>query len=175
MSCIISSFYIKPQLQVFYYIYKGSCIISSFYIKPQPTIKCIITWLKLYYIFILHQTTTQVGLNKSQTALYYIFILHQTTTSMTCTKIMRRLYYIFILHQTTTACLSLLAAVSVVLYLHSTSNHNSRMDLLYELELYYIFILHQTTTSDMAERYQFKLYYIFILHQTTTQRIRLDW
>ena len=119
----------------------------------------------MYYIFILHQTTTQVGLNKSQTALYYIFILHQTTTSMTCTKIMRRLYYIFILHQTTTACLSLLAAVSVVLYLHSTSNHNSRMDLLYELELYYIFILHQTTTGQACAPMAWQV--VLYLHSTS--------
>ena len=34
----------------------------------------------LYYIFILHQTTTPVSSSRSRPSLYYIFILHQTTT-----------------------------------------------------------------------------------------------
>ena len=33
--CIISSFYIKPQLENFIFTLNKSCIISSFYIKPQ--------------------------------------------------------------------------------------------------------------------------------------------
>ena len=35
-SCIISSFYIKPQLLSRFFNLTFSCIISSFYIKPQP-------------------------------------------------------------------------------------------------------------------------------------------
>ena len=35
MCCLISSFYIKPQLQIIIQIYIFSCLISSFYIKPQ--------------------------------------------------------------------------------------------------------------------------------------------
>ena len=34
----------------------------------------------LYYIFILHQTTTRNVMEKWELQLYYIFILHQTTT-----------------------------------------------------------------------------------------------
>ena len=56
----------------------------------------------------------------------------------------------------------------VVLYLHSTSNHNTPRDLLIRKLLYYIFILHQTTTLAEEDGRADMLYYIFILHQTTT-------
>ena len=58
--------------------------------------------------------------------------------------------------------------VRVVLYLHSTSNHNLQVLVVYFLVLYYIFILHQTTTDDGDVTFNSVLYYIFILHQTTT-------
>ena len=35
-SCILSKFYIKPQLVRNYYAYSQCCILSKFYIKPQP-------------------------------------------------------------------------------------------------------------------------------------------
>ena len=37
-------------------------------------------YAQLYYIFILHQTTTIGLVNEQVITLYYIFILHQTTT-----------------------------------------------------------------------------------------------
>ena len=101
----------------------------------------------LYYIFILHQTTTINAKYFSPLLLYYIFILHQTTTKKLVTITKGKLYYIFILHQTTTATADLRKEMSciissfyikpqpllfpspshaVVLYLHSTSNHNLR-------------------------------------------------
>ena len=57
-SCIISSFYIKPQLYNIVFCICPRCIISSFYIKPQLGMQPIIPAFVLYYIFILHQTTT---------------------------------------------------------------------------------------------------------------------
>ena len=57
-----------------------SCIISSFYIKPQQLTDCMFGYAQLYYIFILHQTTTIGLVNEQVITLYYIFILHQTTT-----------------------------------------------------------------------------------------------
>ena len=57
----------------------------------------------------------------------------------------------------------------VVLYLHSTSNHNEYICDTLEDTLYYIFILHQTTTVLIFANNHVTLYYIFILHQTTTQ------
>ena len=127
--CIISSFYIKPQLKKVVSDLQGGCIISSFYIKPQrpaawlmQVYSCIISsfyikpqlkWLfpvereEMYYIFILHQTTTCGGCALCRFPLYYIFILHQTTTTDWATYSQGLLYYIFILHQTTTSCLIL--------------------------------------------------------------------
>ena len=62
----------------------------------------LITDMVLYYIFILHQTTTSGGKRMSWRKLYYIFILHQTTTILVLKFLKVELYYIFILHQTTT-------------------------------------------------------------------------
>ena len=58
--------------------------------------------IKLYYIFILHQTTTNNKSTYIPNLLYYIFILHQTTTTTNPMPAEMALYYIFILHQTTT-------------------------------------------------------------------------
>ncbi len=100
------------------------CIISSFYIKPQQALYHYAHARKLYYIFILHQTTTDPPKTQSGVMLYYIFILHQTTTYWHGKFMRTELYYIFILHQTTT---------------HNLGYTPARL-------LYYIFILHQTTT-----------------------------
>ena len=102
-------------------------------------------YIGLYYIFILHQTTTSSATIAATLSLYYIFILHQTTTFMYASESSSKLYYIFILHQTTTCaflqhpcscciissfyikpqlCLVPQLCSFVVLYLHSTSNHN---------------------------------------------------
>ena len=78
--CIISSFYIKPQRHINLIIMFMSCIISSFYIKPQQLTDCMFGYAQLYYIFILHQTTTSLHEVIAVGVLYYIFILHQTTT-----------------------------------------------------------------------------------------------
>ena len=43
----------------------------------------LLTEHQLYYIFILHQTTTNLYINFERNSLYYIFILHQTTTYTT--------------------------------------------------------------------------------------------
>ena len=80
MGCIISSFYIKPQLSISNLYNHLRCIISSFYIKPQPFFnfhtgsgRCIIS-----SFYIKPQLTNQGGIESGK--LYYIFILHQTTT-----------------------------------------------------------------------------------------------
>ena len=81
--CIISSFYIKPQQVKRLRFDDTRCIISSFYIKPQHVCTIIQTHSVLYYIFILHQTTTAHWAARHHDQLYYIFILHQTTTLVT--------------------------------------------------------------------------------------------
>ena len=165
----------------------------------------------LYYIFILHQTTTIIRPPLRRMRLYYIFILHQTTTYWHGKFMRTELYYIFILHQTTTrdrarnrihSCIISSfyikpqrhvfshAVKCVVLYLHSTSNHNNTLKEVLNvfcciISSFYIkpqhrrngllrptvvLYLHSTSNHNWVRiNYEaIKLYYIFILHQTTT-------
>ena len=56
----------------------------------------------LYFIWILHQTTTACWNSAVKRWLYFIWILHQTTTTCVKRSINHVLYFIWILHQTTT-------------------------------------------------------------------------
>ncbi len=143
--CLISLFYIKPQLFRLWQRPTVCCLISLFYIKPQRTPlakgkskRCLIS---LFYI-------------KPQLA-SWIYI-----TSWSC---LISLFYIkpqpsflFILHY------------SVVLYLCSTSNHNAIRGFSLIRELSYISVLHQTTTLLVTGGCLSQLSYISVLHQTTT-------
>ena len=143
-SCILSKFYIKPQLGDGAGRPAPRCILSKFYIKPQlgrqrsdfcgvvsyrnstsnhnPTLRC-----------------------RKEGALYLIEILHQTTTTERPEITTPGLYLIEILHQTTTFLLALFASMGCILskfyikpqqivfsvgddpvvsYRNSTSNHN---------------------------------------------------
>ena len=79
----------------------------------------------------------------SSALLYYIFILHQTTTLFSCHNPNALLYYTFILHQTTTPILAIIQECCVVLYLHSTSNHNTRQ--INVMPWYVVLYLHSTS------------------------------
>ena len=106
-SCIISFFYIKPQLQIWQILENKSCVISFFYIKPQLfrlTVKeisvvlypsstsnhnqrnLVSLLLSLCYILLLHQTTTPNRLLWKEWQLCYILLLHQTTTAPNCLR-----------------------------------------------------------------------------------------
>ena len=80
--CILSKFYIKPQLGQRRYSFGLRCILSKFYIKPQPV------WHKrsLQYVVSYRNSTSNhnsgVGVNATM-SLYLIEILHQTTTHAT--------------------------------------------------------------------------------------------
>ena len=122
-SCILSKFYIKPQLGIKFVTLYRRCILSKFYIKPQPLLTYFTqypvvsyrnstsnhnfpfflnSFSKLYLIEILHQTTTGVFGRPSEFQLYLIEILHQTTTYSVSKAFSSSLYLIEILHQTTT-------------------------------------------------------------------------
>ena len=101
-SCIISSFYIKPQLKKYSYICAIGCIISSFYIKPQPELElCARNCVVLY----LHSTSNHNEMLRPLSRMYVVLYLHSTSNHN---------------HP-----LSVLSVGRVVLYLHSTSNHNT--------------------------------------------------
>ena len=100
-SCILSKFYIKPQLIlwplslqiVVSYRNSTSNHNSKLIMSPKAV---------LYLIEILHQTTTGLVSMKKDLALYLIEILHQTTTELLMFFLVVPLYLIEILHQTTT-------------------------------------------------------------------------
>ena len=77
--CLISSFYIKPQLA--YHISQNwiYCLISSFYIKPQPSTEYV-----LCHHIVLYRLSTSNHNKKTAIIcckeLSYIVFLHQTTT-----------------------------------------------------------------------------------------------
>ena len=64
LGCILSKFYIKPQLEVVHCLETRRCILSKFYIKPQHS-GLQVNHIKLYLIEILHQTTTFWTTSKS--------------------------------------------------------------------------------------------------------------
>ena len=110
-SCILSKFYIKPQLFTSDRYPSRSCILSKFYIKPQPFHgrdaihdSCILS--KFYikpqrlsgtsrFIWVVsyrnstsnHNTTIIISLGG---ALYLIEILHQTTTFRKPSRLLAR-------------------------------------------------------------------------------------
>ena len=78
-SCLISSFYIKPQLPSLRYCKGTSCLISSFYIKPQHgPITTVRPSVVLYPLSTSNHNF--VGLQIYGIWLSYILFLHQTTT-----------------------------------------------------------------------------------------------
>ena len=189
--CVIFLFYIKPQRirkardfgRVVLYPYSISNRNCGAWRWGSP---------KLYYIPILHQTTTMlIGINLVD-LLCYISILHQTTTlkwylppPRSCViflfhikpqlSLVDRCPYLVVLYFYSTSnhnfYLHLQRAHDVVLYSYSTSNHNYVQRQKYEKMLCYILILHQTTTSPFVVKKSCLLCYISILHQTTTTSI----
>ena len=144
---------------------------------------------KLRYIFLLHQTTTIRVFTKTAEMLCYIFLLHQTTTLLcphNC-RVCCVISFFYIKPQqppmsARVECVVLyLSSTSnhnsapvhiekskVVLYLSSTSNHNGQFIFSTSSKLCYIFLLHQTTTYLVTNSVRGMLCYIFLLHQTTT-------
>ena len=140
----------------------------------------------MYYIFILHQTTTIASEYGPTTLLYYIFILHQTTTVKSWLALIDKLYYIFILHQTTTrqavvgeevGCIISSFYIKpqqvrphqnlsfVVLYLHSTSNHNLLSGGKFHSAV--VLYLHSTSNHNAFEAVQFYVSVVLYLHSTS--------
>ena len=121
--CIISSFYIKPQLVESALRLRRSCIISSFYIKPQHIGKSDIipTGCIISSFYIKPQLNSNGGLS-----IYVVLYLHSTSNHNRRLLKSRRGAVVLYLHSTSNHNfhLQVLAVNRVVLYLHSTSNHN---------------------------------------------------
>ena len=170
-SCILSKFYIKPQLPVSPIYTDGRCILSKFYIKPQPCRRqyadirvvsyrnstsnhnsrpALYDTLRLYLIEILHQTTT-IGQEQADfVELYLIEILHQTTTNYRRHHRDLLLYLIEILHQTTTWQQRIICAWTLYLIeiLHQTTTYNAAGRRTYGCILSKFYIKPQRSTRD---------------------------
>ena len=189
MRCILSKFYIKPQLSpgglcfqsVVSYRNSTSNHNRGFAIRLDTLVvsyrnstsnhNILIlrsVSIMLYLIEILHQTTTSGDSFLFCYMLYLIEILHQTTTPLLLRQRRRRLYLIEILHQTTTlaAAQNADAQLYLIEILHQTTTAGPPCA--WTLLLYLIEILHQTTTIILATIRTPWLYLIEILHQTTT-------
>ena len=99
--CILSKFYIKPQLRLERELARCSCILSKFYIKPQQIVRALIVQIVVSYrnstsnhneplalikirgVVSYRNSTSNHnyrGKKRVVIALYLIEILHQTTT-----------------------------------------------------------------------------------------------
>ena len=100
-SCILSKFYIKPQLEdAPAYVSRVVSYRNSTSNHNMSRVAGTIS--ALYLIEILHQTTTENHQSSVLQELYLIEILHQTTTTQQFGLCISALYLIEILHQTTT-------------------------------------------------------------------------
>ena len=124
LCCILSKFYIKPQLYVAGTMLRAGCILSKFYIKPQqPTvffvwqICCILS--KFYIKPQLRNRNVQHAGSCILSKFYIKPQLSRKRPNFCC----------------------------VVSYRNSTSNHNLLLGRCRTLWLYLIEILHQTTTE----------------------------
>ena len=191
LSCVISFFYIKPQLRPSSAELGSGCVISFFYIKPQQlalrSCRAICCVISFFYIKPQHGPKTQrphyVVLYPSSTSNHNS---HRSSLRLLCVV----LYPSSTSNHNTPTCQEVRR--SVVLYPSSTSNHNNDARTDYTKALCYILLLHQTTTLRKAG-FEFKccvisffyikpqhkrawkkdylLCYILLLHQTTTVNV----
>ena len=99
--CLISLFYIKPQLRLFYTCL-SEIVLYLFSTSNHNPYYDLKQGIELSYISFLHQTTTSLRWHSLKSILSYISFLHQTTTSVACYPHRCKLSYISFLHQTTT-------------------------------------------------------------------------
>ena len=122
-SCILSKFYIKPQLGYHHSQFRSCCILSKFYIKPQPK-------------YTEHWAFHSCILSK-----FYIKPQQRA-------NVMRNLRVVSYRNSTSNhnSVIINLFSTPVVSYRNSTSNHNNGCVFSCDGLLYLIEILHQTTT-----------------------------
>ena len=78
-SCILSKFYIKPQLISSIIAALASCILSKFYIKPQHACSCF----RFFRVVSYRNSTSNHNCTADSYLAYWLYlieILHQTTT-----------------------------------------------------------------------------------------------
>ena len=123
-SCILSKFYIKPQQQFQHLRRISCCILSKFYIKPQQRVKELFHQAVVSY----RNSTSNHNSYCCGSSSFEVVSYRNSTSNHNCHP-------------------RLLELSRVVSYRNSTSNHNSTSTPQMIILLYLIEILHQTTTQ----------------------------
>ena len=150
LCCILSKFYIKPQLRVRTLRRNRSCILSKFYIKPQQRLQDA----NIENVVSYRNSTSNHNHHDTVEYQFKVVSYRNSTSNHNCRTVDlpgEVLYLIEILHQTTTRLLAMR----------------------WRTWLYLIEILHQTTTTVALGLGGGALYLIEILHQTTTEFLHL--
>ena len=145
--CILSKFYIKPQQQTLKDFHQFSCILSKFYIKPQlfylPVYRYIRCILSKFYI------KPQLRLERE---LACCVVSYRNSTSNHNSRAASSISAGVVSYRNSTSNHNSLTtrydSRGVVSYRNSTSNHNKRVANSLDRALYLIEILHQTTTKE---------------------------
>ena len=166
LRCILSKFYIKPQL--YRHLLSPDSVVSY---RNSTSNHNYQSWqevvYELYLIEILHQTTTYPCRAFSVVScILSKFYIKPQLCHGAC-------YYTAVVsYRNSTSNHNWMGGYwwirKVVSYRNSTSNHNFASFLAPRDWLYLIEILHQTTTAHVQKFNAIKLYLIEILHQTTT-------
>ena len=143
--CILSKFYIKPQLLASKVDNNRGCILSKFYIKPQLVAMPLLLNMVVSY---RNSTSNHNNVSGGTERTWVVSYRNSTSNHNKLGLLLTHKY--------------------VVSYRNSTSNHNCCMNWFWKWMLYLIEILHQTTTCNPFYIRWIKLYLIEILHQTTT-------
>ena len=188
-SCILSKFYIKPQLRAHNQKNRESCILSKFYIKPQHFYASCCAFvvvsyrnstsnhnlfhlLLLRWLVVSYRNSTSNHNQHKDTIKKNKVVSYRNSTSNHNTTILRSVSIIVVSYRNSTSnhnsSRSQSSAIKVVSYRNSTSNHNREPERSPSAWLYLIEILHQTTTYNYSYPGIPQLYLIEILHQTTT-------
>ena len=101
LHCLISLFYIKPQLVIFMTPTSSHCLISLFYIKPQHIVQRCGNTLIVLYLFSTSNHNSLCLVNNLLSIVLYLFSTsnHNGTLQVLLSS---KLSYISFLHQTTT-------------------------------------------------------------------------
>ena len=145
----------------------------------------------LFYMSILHQTTTSSSVHPAKAALFYMSILHQTTTrwirqrSKACCSIclsyikpqqilqtVQQILVVLYVYPTSNHNLLMpfSSSATVVLYVYPTSNHNLN-DILMATFRVVLYVYPTSNHNSLLFRSVVDgLFYMSILHQTTTRQ-----
>ena len=148
VSCILSKFYIKPQLLACYLGSHFGCILSKFYIKPQPSF----LFPQNHIVVSYRNSTSNHNLFPVlvlRILLYLIEILHQTTTVTSDETVdVRCILSKFYIKPQPAVAIKMRSHRCILSKFYIKPQPSARR-WLQAVSLYLIEILHQTTTSGL--------------------------